>query len=50
MSAFQQSVHATVNRMDLDKLMLIVQQVVNDNTLFLNTYRDVQRNISQGKR
>ena len=50
MSAFQQSVHATVNRMDLDKLMLILQQVVNDNTLFLNTYRDVQRNIAQGKR
>jgi hypothetical protein len=36
--------------MDLDKLMLILQQVVNDNTLFLNTYRDVQRNIAQGKR
>jgi hypothetical protein len=50
MSAFQQSVHATVNRNDYDKLMLIIQQVVNDNTLFLNTYRDVQRNIAQGKR
>jgi sulfur transfer complex TusBCD TusB component (DsrH family) len=48
--AFQQSVHATVNRADLDKLMLIVQQVVNDNTLFLNTYRDVQRNIAAGKK
>ncbi len=48
--AFQQSVHATINRNDLDKLMLIIQQVVNDNTLFLNTYRDVQRNIAQGKR
>ena len=50
MTAFEKSVHATVNRNDLDKLMLIVQQVVNDNTLFLNTYRDVQRNIAQGKR
>ncbi|HVK58155.1 MAG TPA: hypothetical protein VM735_05180 [Candidatus Kapabacteria bacterium] len=50
MSAFQKSVHATINRADLDKLMLIVQQVVNDNTLFLNTYRDVGRNIAQGKR
>lgn len=50
MIAFQNSVHATINRNDLDKLMLIVQQVVNDNTLFLNTYRDVQRNIAQGKR
>ena len=48
--AFQHSVHATINRNDLDKLMLIIQQVVNDNTLFLNTYRDVQRNITQGKR
>ena len=48
--AFQHSVHATINRNDLDKLMLIIQQVVNDNTLFLNTYRDVQRNIAQGKR
>jgi hypothetical protein len=48
--AFQHSVHATINRNDLDKLMLIVQQVVNDNSLFLNTYRDVQRNIAQGKR
>ena len=50
MVAFQNSVHATINRNDLDKLMLIIQQVVNDNTLFLNTYRDVQRNIAQGKR
>ena len=50
MIAFQNSVHATINRNDLDKLMLIIQQVVNDNTLFLNTYRDVQRNIAQGKR
>ena len=50
LTAFQKSVHATINRNDLDKLMLIIQQVVNDNTLFLNTYRDVQRNIAQGKR
>ena len=47
---FHQSVHATINRNDLHKLMLIIQQVVNDHTLFLNTYRDVQRNIAQGKR
>lgn len=50
MHAFHQSVHATVNRADMDKLMLIVQQVVNDNTLFLNTYRDVSSRIAQGKR
>ena len=50
MRAFQQSVHAVVNRADLDKLMLIAQQVVNDNTTFLHAYRDVQARIVQGKR
>jgi DNA-binding NtrC family response regulator len=50
MQAFHQSVHATINRADMDKLMLIIQQVVNDNTLFLNTYRDVHSRIAQGKR
>ena len=50
MPAFQQSVHAVVNRVDVDKLMLILQQVVNDNLTFLSVYRDVQSRISQGKR
>jgi CheY-like chemotaxis protein len=50
MPAFQQSVHAVVNRIDVDKLMLILQQVVNDNLTFLSVYRDVQSRISQGKR
>jgi len=48
--AFQQSVHAVVNRVDLDKLTLLIQQVVNDNLTFLNVYRDVQSRIAQGKR
>jgi hypothetical protein len=50
LQAFQQSVHAVVNRVDLDKLLLVVQQVVNDNLTFLNVYRDVQSRIAQGKR
>jgi hypothetical protein len=50
MQAFHQSVHAIVNRVDLDKLLLVVQQVVNDNFTFLNVYRDVQSRIAQGKR
>ena len=50
MQAFQQSVHAVVNRMDAGKLPLILQQVINDNSTFLNTYRDVQARLSQGKR
>jgi hypothetical protein len=50
MPAFQQSVHAIVNRVDVDKLMLILQQVVNDNLTFLGVYRDVQNRIAQGKR
>jgi len=50
MHAFQQSVHATVNRIDVDKLMLILQQVINDNLTFLNIYRDIQVRIAQGKR
>jgi hypothetical protein len=48
--AFQQSVHAIVNRVDLDKLLLLIQQVVNDNLTFLSVYRDVQSRINQGKR
>jgi|SoiMethySBSTD1v2_1073268.scaffolds.fasta_scaffold56951_5 acyl-CoA thioesterase len=50
MHAFHQSVHATINRADMDKLMLILQQVTNDNAIFLNVYRDVQTRIAQGKR
>lgn len=50
LQAFQQSVHAMINPSDIDKLMLLVQQVVNDNLTFLSTYRDVQARIAQGKR
>jgi hypothetical protein len=50
LQAFQRSVHAVINHVDLDKLMLVIQQVVNDNLTFLNVYRDVQSRIAQGKR
>ena len=50
MQAFQKSVHAVINHIDLDKLMLVIQQVVNDNLTFLNVFRDVQSRIAQGKR
>ena len=50
LQAFQQSVHAVVNRVDLDKIMLIVQQVLSDNSAFLQAYRDVQSRIAQGKK
>ena len=38
----------TINCADMDKLMLILQQVTNDNAIFLNVYRDVQTRIAQG--
>lgn len=50
MQAFQQSVHAVVNRVDVDKVMLVIQQVVNDTSMFLTAYRDVQTRIAQGKK
>jgi hypothetical protein len=50
MQAFQQSAHAVVNRIDVDKLMLVIQQVVNDNAIFLSAFRDVQQRIAQGKK
>lgn len=50
MQAFQQSVHAVIDAADADKLMLIVQQVLSDNALFLTAYRDIQSRIAQGKK
>ena len=52
--AFQQSVHAVVNREELGLLgptILgpIVQRVAADNDLFLNVYRDTQLRMAQGK-
>jgi len=47
--AFCQSVHAVVNWADLGSLSQVVQQVVADNTIFLNVYREAQLRIGSGK-
>ena len=54
MQAFQQSVHAVVNREELallgpNILGPIVQRVVADNDLFLNVFRDSQLRMAQGR-
>jgi len=50
MHAFHQSVHAVINRIDCDKLSLILQQVIHDNEMFLNAYRDAAVRITQKSR
>lgn len=47
MEAFRQSVHAVVNRADMDKAQLIFQQVVSDATAFLHVYRTTQDKLTQ---
>jgi hypothetical protein len=42
MQAFAQSVHAVINWADLGSLSQIIQQVVAENTLFMNVYREAQ--------
>jgi hypothetical protein len=49
MQAFQQSVHGVVNRSDLGRLSQILQQIIADNSLFLNVYREAQLRAAQGK-
>jgi hypothetical protein len=46
LQSFQQSVHAVVNPKDLDKIRSIIQQVVGDNDLFLQVFRDALLQIS----
>jgi hypothetical protein len=53
LQAFQQSVHAVINRDEMAMLgptVLgpIVQRIVADNDLFLHVYRDTQLQITQG--
>lgn len=50
LQAYQQSVHAVVNKADLVNLKPIIQQVVADNAMFLNVFKDVQARLAQGKR
>ena len=47
--AFQQSVHAVVNKADLSSLGSIIQKTTGDNDLFLHSYREVQAAAKQGK-
>lgn len=49
LQAFQHSVHAVVNRLDLPNFGTFVQQVVAETNLFLANYRDTQTRIAQGK-
>ena len=49
MHAFQQSVHAVVNKADLSSLGGIITKAVSDNDLFLHSYREVQAAMAQGK-
>jgi hypothetical protein len=49
MHAFQQSVHAVVNKADLSSLGGIITKAVSDNDLFLHNYREVQAAMVQGK-
>ena len=49
MQAFGHSVHAVVNPADLGKLTQVVQQIVSDNDIFLNVYREAALRVAQGK-
>ena|SRR5689334_16045480 len=49
LQAFTQSVHAVMNWADLGSLSQIIQQVVAENTLFLNVFREAQLRVGQGK-
>ncbi len=46
MQAFQLSVHAVVNRTEIDKLKPIIQQIVAEQDLFLSVFRDAQLQIT----
>jgi DNA-binding NtrC family response regulator len=42
MQAFQQSVHAVINRSELFLLKQLIEKAVAENNLFLHSYRDAQ--------
>ena len=46
LQAFQFSVHAVVNRTEIDKLKPILQQTVAEHDLFLQVFRDAQLQIT----
>lgn len=49
MQAFQQSVHAVVNKADLRSLGSIIQKTTTDNDLFLHSYREIQLAVAKEK-
>jgi hypothetical protein len=49
MQAYNQSVHAVLNPVDLGSLKQVLQQMVSENDLFLSVYRDTQTRMAQGK-
>jgi hypothetical protein len=49
LQAYAHSVHAVVNWADLGSLSQIIQQVVAENTLFLNVFREAQLRVGSGK-
>ena len=48
MQAYQLSVHAVVNRSEMFLLLQLLQKVVADNDLFLQTFRAVQQRLVEG--
>ena len=49
MQAFQLSVHAVVNRSEMFLLLQLLQKLVADNELFLQSFRAVQQRLTEGK-
>jgi hypothetical protein len=49
MEAFQHSVHAVINSSEMFLLKQLVEKAVADNTMFLQSYRDVQARIFRGE-
>ena len=43
--AFQQSVHAVINRSELFLLKQLIEKAVADNNLFLNSYKEAQHRV-----
>ena len=46
MEAFQHSVHAVINSSEMFMLKQLLEKAIAENTLFLQTYREVQRHVS----
>jgi hypothetical protein len=49
MQAYQQSMHVVINPTELGSLGPIFKKSIADNELFMNTYKDSQLRIAQGK-